>query len=162
MDLTAVAIAQRLALKLTRQGLQLATAESCTGGGVAQALTAVPGSSAFFGYGLVTYANAAKTRLLGVSEALLAEQGAVSRACALAMAEGVRALAGSDWGLATTGIAGPEGGSPDKPVGTVWLAWAGPAGSEALCLQLPGDRAQVRAAAVRAALEGLEQRLITV
>ena len=110
--------------RLTARGETLATAESCTGGGLANRLTNVPGASAVFQQGFVTYANEAKTRTLGVDPALIAAHGAVSREIAQAMAEGARRVAGVDHALATTGIAGPGGGTPDKPVGTVFIALA--------------------------------------
>jgi nicotinamide-nucleotide amidase len=111
-----------LARLLRQSGLTLALAESCTGGMIAQRITSVPGSSAYFLEGVVTYGNSAKERLLGVPAALISTQGAVSAECAEAMADGVRRAAGSDLGLAVTGIAGPAGGTPDKPVGTVFIA----------------------------------------
>lgn len=144
---------------LSGSGQSVSCAESCTGGGVAQAFTAVPGSSQWFGYGWVTYANAAKMTQLGVSESVLMADGAVSRSVAQQMAEGARRASGSDWALATTGIAGPGGGGVAKPVGTVWFAWAGPQGVEAECQVFSGSREQVRAQAVTAALAGLHQRL---
>lgn len=111
---------------LERRRETLAVAESCTGGRVASRLTSVPGSSAYFLEGVVAYANAAKTRRLGVPSSLLARHGAVSAETAEAMAQGVRRSAGADWGLAVTGIAGPGGGSAHKPVGLAYLGVAGP------------------------------------
>lgn len=113
---------------LTERKLTLALAESCTGGFIAHGLTALPGSSAYFLGSAVTYSNASKVRLLGVPETLLAEHGAVSAPVAEAMARGARAAFGSDWALAATGIAGPDGGTAEKPVGTVYLGIAGPDG----------------------------------
>jgi nicotinamide-nucleotide amidase len=107
-----------------RGGLTLALAESCTGGMIAQRVTDVPGSSAYFLEGAVTYSNSAKERLLGVPRAILDTWGAVSAECAEAMATGVRRAAGSDLGLAVTGIAGPDGGTAEKPVGTVYISLA--------------------------------------
>ncbi|MGE4482650.1 CinA family protein [Acidocella sp.] len=138
-------------------GLRLATAESCTGGLVAGALTAIPGSSAIFTHGFVTYANEAKTQMLGVPEAMLAAHGAVSAPVAQAMAEGARTRAGADYAVSTTGIAGPDGGSPRKPVGTVWFGLAGPAGSTAHHKLFHGNRDEIRAQAVDFALMLLER-----
>lgn len=139
-----------------KHGWTLATAESCTGGLVAGALTAIPGSSDVFGYGFVTYANAAKTHLLGVSPDVLEAHGAVSERTARAMAEGARAVSGADVTVAVTGVAGPGGGSAEKPVGLVWFGLAGPDGIVAREMRF-GDlgRDQVRRAAVRTALEML-------
>ena len=124
-------------------GHTVATAESCTAGRVAAALTRKPGSSAWMLEGAVVYSNAAKERLCGVPAAMLEEHGAVSEPVARALAEGVRQRSSATWGLATTGIAGPDGGSEDKPVGTVHIAVAGPAGTVHRLLRLPGDRERV-------------------
>ena len=118
--------------ELTRRGQTLSLAESCTGGHLAHRITNIPGASAMFLAGYVTYANAAKARTLGVREETLREFGAVSEAVAREMAEGARRVSGADWALSVTGIAGPSGGTPDKPVGTVWMALAGPDGTEAV------------------------------
>jgi nicotinamide-nucleotide amidase len=130
--------------RLTARGERLALAESCTGGLVAQLLTSVPGASAVLEVGAVVYGNDAKTALLGVPEALLAAHGAVSEPVARAMAEGARRLGSATWGLAVTGIAGPGGGTPEKPVGTVHLAIAGPDGTRTWARRFPGDRERVR------------------
>jgi nicotinamide-nucleotide amidase len=135
---------QRVVERLAARGERLALAESCTGGLVAQLVTSVPGASAVLDVGAVAYANAAKTTLLGVPEPLLASHGAVSEPVARAMAEGVRHLGGATWGLAVTGIAGPGGGTPEKPVGTVHLAIAGPDGTRTWTRRFPGDRERVR------------------
>lgn len=151
---------QALAEALQRQGQWLATAESCTGGLIAAAITDVPGASAWFDRGVVTYANRAKQSLLDVPEALLIAHGAVSREVAVAMADGLRRRAPVDWTLAVTGIAGPAGGSPEKPVGTVWIAWSGPLGgttAQSFCFS--GNREQIRAQAVESALDGLCRRV---
>jgi len=144
-----------LAQALTARGWRLATAESCTGGLIAAACTAVAGSSDWFERGLVTYSNAAKTDLLDVPAALIDRHGAVSEEVALAMAAGALQRSGVDLALAVTGIAGPGGAVPGKPVGTVWLAWAlrgaGPAVAERL--QFDGDRGAVRLQTVRRALQ---------
>ncbi|HEX7624593.1 MAG TPA: CinA family nicotinamide mononucleotide deamidase-related protein, partial [Anaeromyxobacteraceae bacterium] len=129
---------------LTARGERLALAESCTGGLVAQLLTSVPGASAVLEVGAVVYGNDAKTAVLGVPEALLAAHGAVSEPVARAMAEGARRLGSATWGLAVTGIAGPGGGTPEKPVGTVHLAIAGPDGTRTWARRFPGDRERVR------------------
>ncbi|WP_298224965.1 CinA family protein [Acidocella sp.] len=139
------------------RGMTLATAESCTGGLVAAALTAVPGSSAVFTNGLVTYANEAKAKLLGVPQATLAEHGAVSAQVAKAMAEGARRCTGTDAAISVTGIAGPGGGSPEKPIGTVWFGLATAKGSFAEHQLFTGTRDEIRAKAVAYAL-GLASR----
>lgn len=134
------------------RGLTLTTAESCTGGLVAAAITAVPGASEVLGAGFITYSNAAKTEFLGVPAALITAVGAVSEAVARRMAEGARLRARADLAVAITGIAGPGGGSADKPVGTVWFALATPRGTDAHHKIFPGDRDAVREASVRFAL----------
>lgn len=142
-----------LAARLRARGWMLATAESCTGGLMAAACTAVSGSSDWFERGFVSYSNAAKTELLGVDAALIASHGAVSEQVACAMAAGAIARSRADLALAVTGIAGPTGATPGKPVGLVWLAWAlRSAAGGASCLQLAGDRAAVRTQTVAAAL----------
>ena len=149
----ALPAAQALAEALRAEGLRLVTAESCTGGLIAGACTALAGSSDWFERGMVTYSNEAKTELLGVPAELIARHGAVSEEVALAMAEGAIAHSHADLALAVTGIAGPSGGSPAKPVGTVWLAWAVRGGwAEARLLQLSGDRAGIRLQTVLEAL----------
>jgi len=149
-----------LAGLLESRGLRITTAESCTGGGLAKALTDRPGSSAWFEFGFVTYGNNAKLDLLGVSAETLAANGAVSQAVAEEMARGAREASGADLAVAITGVAGPTGGSADKPVGTVWLAWAGPGDLVGAELRnFPGDRAAVRSQAVAAALDGTIARL---
>jgi nicotinamide-nucleotide amidase len=137
------------------------TAESCTGGLLAERITRVPGSSAWFLGGAVSYSNALKTDLLGVPESLLAEHGAVSEPVARAMAEGARRRLGADWAVAITGIAGPDGGSDEKPVGTVDLAWAGPDGETVhRRRRFLADRDRVRALSALTALEWLRRRLL--
>ncbi len=147
-------------LKLTLGGYTLAVAESCTGGLVAQRLTEVPGSSKYFIEGAVTYSNEAKTRTLGVEPALLLEHGAVSAEVAEAMAEGIRKRALTDFGLAVTGIAGPGGGSEEKPVGLVYIALADDVQTKYRKLMIPGDRQLIRWRASQAALDLLRRRLI--
>lgn len=152
-------LAQVVGGLLAGHGCSLALAESCTGGLVAARITGVAGSSGYFRGGVVAYSNDLKVRLLGVAPALLAAHGAVSRETARAMAEGARQVSGADYGLAVTGIAGPSGGTPDKPVGTVCfgLAWAG--GNKELLAHFPGDRWQVQEAAAHQALDLLRLTL---
>jgi nicotinamide-nucleotide amidase len=147
-------------LRLAVGGFTLAVAESCTGGLISQRLTDVPGSSVYFMEGVVTYSNDAKVRLLGVDEELIQQHGAVSSQVAEAMAEGVRARAGTDFGLSVTGIAGPDGGSEEKPVGLVYIALADDAHTEHRKMQIPGDRHLIRWRASQAALDILRRRLI--
>jgi nicotinamide-nucleotide amidase len=151
------ALAAKLGSRLLAGGLRVATAESCTGGLVAGAITSVAGSSDWFERGFVTYSNEAKTELLGVPRALLEAHGAVSEAVAAAMAAGALAHSHADLAVAVTGIAGPGGGTPGKPVGTVCFAWArrGQGAPALRSEQLAGNRAAVREASVRIALEGL-------
>lgn len=138
----------------------LGTAESCTGGWIAQALTSLAGSSVWFECGFVTYSNASKKRMLGVNEATLRDYGAVSEEVVIEMAEGVLQASDVSISVATSGIAGPGGGSDEKPVGTVWIAWAeqGKA-SRAEKFLFNGDREAVRKQAVSAAIEGILQNL---
>lgn len=147
-------------LRLSLGGYTLAVAESCTGGLIAQRLTEVAGSSRYFIEGVVAYANEAKTRTLGVEPILLLEHGAVSAPVAEAMAEGIRKRAGTDFGLSVTGIAGPEGGSDDKPVGLVYIALADDVQTQHRKLLIPGDRHLIRWRASQAALDLLRRRLI--
>jgi nicotinamide-nucleotide amidase len=149
-------LARRVGAAVAEGGGRLATAESCTGGWIAKLLTDIPGSSAWFEGGCVTYSNAAKGALLGVAPEILAAHGAVSRDVVQAMAAGARRRFGTTLAVAVSGVAGPGGGTPDKPVGTVWLAWAGPGNT--LCSEvrhLPGDRDAVRRQAVGWALAGV-------
>jgi nicotinamide-nucleotide amidase len=147
-------------LRLAVGGFTLAVAESCTGGLIARRLTEVPGSSSYFTEGVVTYSNEAKTRLLGVPADVIEEYGAVSAEVAEEMAEGVKALAETDFGLAVTGIAGPGGGTEEKPVGLVYIALADDAHTEHRRLLIPGDRHLIRTRASQAALDLLRRRLI--
>ncbi len=154
------ALAQRLGAQLAARGLVLTTAESCTGGLVAGAVTDIAGSSGWFDRGYVTYSNAAKIAMLGVPEATLSAHGAVSEATAAAMAAGALAAAGAGIAVAVTGIAGPGGAVPGKPVGTVCFGWARRGRPVATATRLfPGDRAAVRQATVIAALAGVLDRL---
>jgi nicotinamide-nucleotide amidase len=149
-----------IGLKLAVGGYTLAVAESCTGGLLAERLTEVPGSSKYFIEGVVTYSNESKTRLLGVEPILLLEHGAVSGPVAEAMSEGMRNRAATDFALSITGIAGPDGGTEDKPVGTVFIAISSEAGTEHRRLKVPGDRNLIRWRATQAALDLLRRRLI--
>jgi len=137
---------------LQGSGLTLAVAESCSGGLIAKRLTDIPGSSEYFLLGVVTYANSAKERVIAVPKVLLEQHGAVSSEVAIAMAAGVKALANSDIAIATTGIAGPEGGSPEKPVGTVFIAIASASGCQVVRHRFSGNRQMVREATAEAAL----------
>jgi PncC family amidohydrolase len=145
--------AKLLAATLTDHGLTLATAESCTGGGLSTLLTSIPGSSAFFVGGVIAYRNDVKTGWLGVPQATLDAYGAVSRQVALAMAEECRRRFNTDMAISITGIAGPGGGSLEKPVGLVFLGVAGTHRTAVVENRFDGDRAHVRAAAVSAAIE---------
>jgi nicotinamide-nucleotide amidase len=146
--------------RLTITGFTVAVAESCTGGLIAQRITSVSGSSGYFIEGVVSYSNESKTRLLGVDKKLIRDHGAVSKEVARDMARGVRHRAKTDFGLAVTGIAGPGGGSEDKPVGLVYIALADDAHTEHKRLMLPGDRELIRWRASQAALDMLRRRLI--
>lgn len=150
---TGESLAEATVKALAGTGRRLAVAESCTGGMVASALTDIAGSSAVFLGGVVAYANEAKIALLDVPAGLLAQYGAVSEECARAMAEGALVRFGADIAIATTGIAGPSGGTPDKPVGTVWFGVADRHGSSAFMRSIPGSRAAVRTRATATALD---------
>jgi nicotinamide-nucleotide amidase len=150
---------QAVGRRLTARGLTLAVAESCTGGLVGHRLTTVPGSSAFFERGVVVYSNRAKEELLGVSEEILRTHGAVSRPCAEAMVRGVCARSGTACGLSITGIAGPDGGTPTKPVGTVFIGLAVPGLVEARHFRFAGGRASVKWQSSQTALDMLRRAL---
>jgi len=145
-------LVEDLATALLARGWMLATAESCTGGLIAGACTDLAGSSNWLERGFVSYSNAAKTELLGVDAALIARHGAVSEPVARAMAQGALQHSHAQCALAVTGIAGPGGGSADKPVGMVWFAWATPQGVRSEMQYFDGDRAQVRSATVQHSL----------
>ncbi|MCE1193602.1 MAG: CinA family protein [Acidovorax sp.] len=145
----------QISLRLLQQRRMLATAESCTGGMIAAACTDLPGSSEWFERGFVTYSNAAKTQMLGVPAALIEQEGAVSEAVARAMADGALARSQAQVSLAVTGVAGPTGGSEAKPVGTVWFAWCVGGATHSEVQHFAGDRAAIRAATVRYALQRL-------
>jgi nicotinamide-nucleotide amidase len=153
-------LVSRLSTALLARGESLATAESCTGGWVAKACTDQAGSSAWFERGFVTYSNESKEDLLAVSLDTLSRYGAVSKQTVLEMAEGVLRNSLAEWGLAISGIAGPGGGSEEKPVGTVWIAWAGPDGwMLSRSYHFDGDRDAVRRQAAETALAVLIDRV---
>ncbi|HUF22232.1 MAG TPA: nicotinamide-nucleotide amidohydrolase family protein [Burkholderiales bacterium] len=160
MDRDLYELAERVGLALNGRGFMLATAESCTGGWIGQAVTMVPGSSAWFDCGFITYTNTAKSNLLGVREETLAKYGAVSEQTVVEMSAGALARSRAQIAVAVSGIAGPDGGSAEKPVGTVCIGWAVRGSSPAAqTFVLSGDRNAVRRASVIAALEGLLTRL---
>lgn len=158
-ELTAHVLCGLVANLLVKNSWHLVTAESCTGGMIAASCTDLAGSSTWFERGFVTYSNAAKTEMLGVDAALIAREGAVSEAVVRAMAQGALQRAKVEWAVAVTGIAGPTGGSPQKPVGTVWFGWASPRGIASEMRHFCGDRSQVRIAAVQYALRGVLEQL---
>lgn len=153
------AVLAEISSRLLARDQMLATAESCTGGLISAACTDLAGSSQWFERGFVTYSNAAKTELLGVPAALIDAHGAVSEPVARAMAEGALARSHAQASVAVTGVAGPTGGSAEKPVGTVWLAWRVDGRTHSALHHFPGDRAAVRAATVRLALRQLAHLL---
>jgi nicotinamide-nucleotide amidase len=148
-------LAAELGQRLQAQDAQVSCAESCTGGGIAEAITRVPGSSAWFEAGYVTYSNGQKSKQLAVPAALFASVGAVSREVVEAMVRGAQAQSGARYAVAVSGVAGPDGGSAEKPVGTVWLAWGDGEQLFSARRQFAGDRGEVRRPTVEAALEGL-------
>ena len=153
------ALAAKLGALLLANGEKLATAESCTGGWVAQCLTAISGSSDWFERGLVTYSNEAKQEMLGVEPETLLKHGAVSETTASAMAAGALRHSHANWALSITGIAGPAGGSLEKPVGSVCFGWVGPDGRvEVESCFFPGSREEIRSQSVAHALTGLLER----
>lgn len=152
-------VVPRLAALLSEGGLTLATAESCTGGLIGHVLTNLPGSSHWYLGGVTAYANSVKTGLLGVPGTVLASAGAVSRETVLAMADGARTATGASCAVAVSGIAGPDGGTPDKPVGTVWMAFAVPGETDAQTFVFTGSRDEIKAKTAAAALGNLVARL---
>ena len=148
-------LATHLGTQLLRRQQWVVTAESCTGGWLAQVLTAVAGSSQWFERGFVTYSNAAKTEMLGVDPQLISTHGAVSAAVVRAMAQGALKNSHAQISVAISGIAGPSGGTAEKPVGTVWLAWANDTQITAQVFLFPGNRQEIRYQSVLAALHGL-------
>ena len=156
IDRELYALAERIGRALAERSLLLVTAESCTGGWIGETVTMVPGSSAWYDRGFITYTNAAKQQMLGVQAATLERHGAVSEATVREMAAGALAASGAQIAVAVSGVAGPTGGTPDKPVGTVCLGWAAAGGIvRAETCRFAGDRAAVRRAAVMRALEGV-------
>lgn len=145
----------RLGAVLVERGWMLACAESCTGGLLSSVLTDAPGASVWFSGAVVAYANGVKRDILGVSQEILETKGAVSQEAVLAMTRGARGVLRADVAVSISGIAGPTGGTPQKPVGTVWMAWEGPETVEAKRFQFSGDRLAIKEQAVREALEGL-------
>lgn len=156
-------LADALVDELIAAGKAVATAESCTGGWVAKAITDVPGSSEVYGYGVVSYANGAKESILGVKNQTLTDHGSVSAEVVTEMAKGAVRLSGADIAVAVSGVAGPSGGTKEKPVGMVWFAWAMRDGTkvriETRLEQFSGDRDLVREAAVAYALQGVRERI---
>lgn len=152
---------QVLGQTLLESGLQLVTAESCTGGLIGAAITDVPGSSRWYHRGFITYSNEAKEDMLGLERDTLCTYGAVSREVVLAMLHGALLKSGANLGVAVSGIAGPDGGTEDKPVGTVWIAWGDSQRSNAEKYLFTGDRQQVREAAVLQSLGHLSDHLAT-
>lgn len=152
-------LCEALARELKQRGWMMATAESCTGGLIAGTCTGLSGSSDWLDRGFITYSNAAKTEALGVDAALIERHGAVSEPVARAMAVGALRHSHAQVSVAVTGVAGPTGGSAEKPVGTVWFGWATPQGVFTELQHLPGGRDAVRQATVQHALKGLLQRL---
>lgn len=155
------ALANKLGQLLLSHNQRCTVAESCTGGGLAAAITDITGSSQWFDRGFVTYSNESKQQMLGVPAKILLSQGAVSEAVVRAMAEGALAASTANLSVAISGIAGPDGGSLEKPVGTVWFAWARDAHpTQAQRYMLAGDRLTIRQQAVQIALEGLIQAIL--
>lgn len=154
-------IATRIGQRLREQRLTVATAESCTGGWIAKTITGIAGSSEWFDCGMVAYSYEAKQALLGVRPQTLEEHGAVSRECAIEMVSGALVHSGASVAVAVTGIAGPGGGSADKPVGTVWIAWKRRGGyADAQLFHFDGDRDAVRRQTVAAALSGIAAHVV--
>tara|TARA_B110000858_G_scaffold71334_1_gene82763 strand:+ start:1130 stop:1630 length:501 start_codon:yes stop_codon:yes gene_type:complete len=156
-------LAEALVNELSVTGKTVATAESCTGGWIGKAITDIPGSSAVFGYGVVSYANGAKELIIGVQNASLEKHGSVSAQVVGEMAKGALRLSGADIAVAVSGVAGPSGGTKEKPIGTVWFGWAVRDGSNALvdttCEYFTGDRELIREASVAYALQGVRERI---
>ena len=155
-------LALQVGAALREHGMMLVTAESCTGGGVAQAVTRISGSSAWFDRGFVTYSNASKEEMLGVSPDTLEAHGAVSEETAREMAEGALEYSRAQVAVAVSGIAGPTGGTPEKPVGTVWFAWATRDSVRTACHHLAGDRDAIRTRSERIALQGVVNLLNSI
>jgi len=149
--------------ELSESGKAVATAESCTGGWLAKAITDIAGSSAVFGYGIVSYSNGAKESIIGVQNKTLEDYGSVSAEVVTEMAKGTLRLSGADIAVAISGVAGPDGGTKEKPVGTVWFGWAVRDGTNAKvdtrCERFTGDRELIREASVAYALQGVRERI---
>jgi len=152
-------LAQELGTALTKTKRIVATAESCTGGGVAEAITSVSGSSGYFDRAFITYSNLAKVQMLGVDPGLLERYGAVSEAVVREMAKGAMAHSSATVSVAISGVAGPNGGTEDKPVGTVWFAWGKDESVETSLMRFWGDRDAIREQSVVLALQGLLARV---
>ena len=148
-------LAHSLGEALLSRGVRVACAESCTGGWISKVLTDIPGSSVWFGWGFVTYSNKAKKEALGVSEMILSEHGAVSEPVVIAMAQGVQQMTAAEFFVAVSGIAGPDGGTDEKPVGTVWFAYGSARRIQTDCRHFDGDRESVRRQSVAHALMSL-------
>lgn len=156
MDTELFELAEQVGHILKVRRKTIATAESCTGGGIAQAITEVPGSSVWFDRGFVTYSNTAKVQMLGVNPQTLEHYGAVSAETAVEMAAGALARSDADVSVAVTGIAGPDGETPDKPIGTVFIAWVHKNGeAKTVKKKFAGNRRQIREQTVKSALEGI-------
>jgi nicotinamide-nucleotide amidase len=157
------ALASSLVQALSAKGATLSAAESCTGGWIAKAITDIPGSSAAFAYGIVSYSNGAKEAMLGVRHQTLVDNGAVSEPVVAEMAEGALKLSGADYSVAVSGVAGPDGGTEEKPVGTVWFGWAERRGEKLESgterQSFDGDRNEVRVQTVAHALRGVLERV---
>ena len=145
---------------LSNNGKTLSTAESCTGGTISQLITSIPGSSEYFLGGVTSYANSVKIGVLGVAPEIIEKHGAVSSECVAAMAEGVRKLTGSDYSVATSGIAGPGGGTPEKPVGTVWVGVSSQKGTETYKVQYKGDRKRNIERSAAYALNSIRKKIL--
>ena len=152
---------EKVITKLIENNITIATAESCTGGSLGKIITSFSGVSAIYGYGFISYANEAKEKLLGVSHETLEKFGAVSPECAREMALGARKVAGSDIAVSVTGIAGPGGGTPEKPVGLVYIAFADKDGVEVRKLNLKGTRDEIRAQTCGEVFKLIEENLLT-
>ena len=148
-------LAKQVGAFLEQKQWKLVVAESCTGGGLGESITSISGSSNWFDRGFITYSNESKIEMLGVDLAIIEQHGAVSEETVLAMAKGALMRSAARIGVAISGIAGPDGGSPEKPVGTVWIAWAGKFGYRTQLFVFKGNRAQVRKQAVESALKGI-------
>jgi nicotinamide-nucleotide amidase len=159
MDPELFQLALKVGKTLESKNLVMSTAESCTGGWIAKVVTDVAGSSGWFDRGFVCYSNLAKSQQLGVPDVLLEAEGAVSEAVARAMVEGALNASAAQIAIAVTGIAGPDGGTKDKPIGTVWFAWASSSGVDTAVHQFTGDREAVRRQTLVTALEGIVERV---